>query len=393
MNSNQKFHLLKLLQLFCFLLFSLCSFGQFKILDITRDNRPIPKVDIELVIGNEKYPRSITRNTNDLIEKGTIYVKNDGVVLTLLTSNGNKLTIPGSSTLKYEITKTKEDYQLIGSKKAENIFIEVIKEFTGSVITSGVKKRLIAATDGTVFSLSLADDHLEVALKDGKLNLNHLIKREIKDENVIGNDSKRALFIKEIKQLTVKDGTYPSPDMDFNSQPLLTDDKEIKKFLQKSLVIQRRALLNMGEFSKRAVKYLDYETSIDKGLLSFEQAIENEELEIDVIIQSAFLFADTYLYNDEKEKSKSWLEVGIHFGEIFYKTKSELLVNNNFSEDNELDKAITKSLMYDLLTANEFSAWGYDIKLKLNGCLESSSENPNTYRSNAKNLIDKIEKN
>lgn len=392
MLTSHKFHSLRLLSVLLMMFLSLSCYGQFKILEIKRDNRPIPKVDIELVIGKEKYPRSITRNTNDLTEKGTIYVINDGVILTLQTSNGNTLTIPGSSTLKFDITKTKEDYQLIASKKSENIFIDVIKEFTGSVITSGVKKRLIAATDGTEFSLSLVDDDLEVALRDGKLNLNHLIKREIKDDNVIGNDSKRALFIRENRQLTVNDGAYPGSDNEFNLQPILSGDKEIKRFLQKPFKIQRRTLINMGKFSKRAVKDLDNEVSIDKALVSFEQAVENEELEIDIIIQSAFLFADTYLYNNNIEKSKAWLNVGIYFGEIFYNSKTELLDNNNFSEDNEIDKAISKSLMYDLLTANEFRAWGYDIKLKLNGCLENPSENPSVYRSNAKDLIDKIEK-
>ena len=105
-----------------------------------------------------------------------------------------------------------------------------------------------------------------------------------------------------------------------------------------------------------------------------------------------------YLYDDNLEKSRLWLEVGLHFGKILYDTKQEKLnerLNENIdkSDYKEINNAITKAFRYEMLTANEFRAWGYDIKLKLNGCLENPSENPSKYRSNAKDLLEKIEKN
>ena len=109
------------------------------------------------------------------------------------------------------------------------------------------------------------------------------------------------------------------------------------------------------------------------------------------------MFADAYFYNGDLEKSRAWVEIGIHFGEILYDTKEKKLnarLNENIDESDykEINSAITKSYKYDMLTANEFRAWGYDIKLKLNGCLENSSENPSKYRSNAKKLRDELSK-
>jgi len=396
MITSQRLHSLRLIPFICFLLFTNFAIGQFKVKDIKRGDTKIPKADIVLTIGDDTYPpRTITRSTKDINNKATIRVLDDGITLILTTSNGNDLSISGSNNIvEVDITKEREEYKLINGKKSENVIIDVIKEFTGSVIATGVKKRFTAATDGTIFSLSLDNDNLDIVLKEGSLNVSHLIKKEISDENVIGNNNKRALFIRETRRLTVKDSVYPNMD---NNQPLLSSDKEIKKFLHKPFKEQKTTLINTGSFSKSAIRYLEKETSIDKAILSFEDAIDNGELDIDLIIQSALLFADAYFYNGDLEKSRAWVEIGIHFGEILYDTKEKKLnarLNENIDESDykEINSAITKSYKYDMLTANEFRAWGYDIKLKLNGCLENSSENPSKYRSNAKKLRDELSK-
>jgi hypothetical protein len=401
MLSNQKSNLLRLLTLICLLIFTISSFGQKKniiknILDEDGDTfTGSVKISIKKPTDNESKDSEI--KINDILEsESTIHVKDPYITLVLESYNGTIVEIPGKTILDIKITNENEKYQLLKSESSNYVIVNKLKEYVGSVLATGTKVRLQALTSGTIFSLGLADDELEIALIDGKLNLNHLIKREIKDNIVIDNDSIRSIFIRQNSQLTVKDGTYPDPNNDFNSQPILTGDKEIKKFLRKPFIDQRRILISMGEFSKMAVKELENEVSIDKALLSFEKAIENGEITIDFVIQSALLFADSYLYNDNIEKSKAWLEVGIHYNKIFFDTKQEILensLNNDDSEISEIDKAIINALRYEMLTANEFSAWGYDIKLKLNSCLENPSENPTKYRSNAKDLIKKIEGN
>jgi hypothetical protein len=89
------------------------------------------------------------------------------------------------------------------------------------------------------------------------------------------------------------------------------------------------------------------------------------------------------------------LEIGIHYSKILFENKQKLInddMNNDNSKDGDIEKALTQVLRYELLTANEFTAWAYDIKLKLNGCLENSSENPSKYRFNADELIKAIDK-
>jgi len=399
MKTNEMRYSFRWLSLIYLLFFMISAFGQknniiLNIIDEFGDR--VPSARISFKSKNDSSSKSMMIKINDPIDsEATIHVIDDDITVVLKSYNGTTVEIPGTNIVTYQITNENEKYQLIKSESPKQVIINKLKEYLGSVVATGPTERLQALTSGTIFALSLEGNDLNVALKHGKLNLDHLIKREVKDDNVIGNDNKRALFIRKNKLLTVKDGTYPAPDSDFNDQPLLTGDREIKKFLSKPFNDQKRTLLNKGEFSKKAFKNLENDPSTEKALPSFEKAIENGELTIDLVVQSAFLFADYYLYNDKIEKSRTWLDVGIHFGKIFYDSKQEIL-NNNLKHENmenkEIEKAITNVLRYNMITANEFTAWGYDIKLKLNSCLETSNENPSKYRSNANELSKAIEK-
>jgi hypothetical protein len=379
------------------LFFTISAIGQKNstVSDILLNGRRVPQTKINIKKPADSKSESKTIQINDPIDsEATIHVLDNNITVVLKSFNGTLVKIPGNNIISYSIKSDHERYELIKSESNEKVVINKLKEYLGSVTATGLTERLQALTRGTIFTLSLTDDELEIALEVGKLYLNHLIKREIKDDIVISNDSIRSIFIRQNSQLTVKEGIYPSPDNDLDSLPVLTDDNEIKKFLQKPFLNQKRDFLNMGEFSKRALKELENEVSIDKALLSLEKALENGELTIDFIIQSALLFADFYLYNDNNKKSRTWLEVGIHYNKILFDTKKENLensLNTDGSETSEIDKAIIKGLRYEMLTAIEFSAWGYDIKLKLNGCLENPNENPTKYRLNAIDLIKAID--
>ena len=400
MKTNQKFHLLSPLLLLGFLCFTISVIGQNenKIIDILdEDGSSYPgSIKISLKSANDNVSKEVEVKINDKLDsEATIDVKAPFITLVLKSYNGTKVEIPSKSILDYKISSKNEKYNLLKCEPSSKVKINKLKEFLGSVIATGLTNRLQALTYGTVFSLSLDDYDLNVKLDTGKLKLNHLQKREIMDENVIGNNGKRSLFIRENKTLTVKDGNYPSKANKPDSLPLLNDKKEIKKFLRRPFITQKRELNKMGEFSKKAVKDLEADTSKQNAFLSFDKAIENEELTIDYVAQSALLFADAYLFNDEIEKSRIWLEVGIHYSKKLLEIKQKILENElkkDHNKDMEIEKALTNALRFEVLTANEFSAWAYDIKLKLNGCLENPNENPSKYRSNANNLLKEIKK-
>ena len=400
MKTNRQFHFLSLLFLIGFLCFTNSVIGQNenKIIDILdEDGSSYPgTIKISLKNANDNASKDVEVKINDkLNSEATIDVKAPFITLVLKSYNGTIVEIPSKSILDYKISNKNEKYNLLKCEPSSKVKINKLKEFLGSVIATGMTNRLQALTYGTVFNLSLDDYDLNVQLDTGKLKLNHLIKREIKDENVLDNNGKRSLFIRENKTLTVKDGNYPSPDKKPDSLPILTDKKEIKRFIHKPFINQKRELISKGEFSKSAVKDLEKDNSKENAILSFDEAIENEEISLDYVAQSALLFADAYLFDDEIEKSKIWLEVGIHYSKKLLEEKQKIFedaLKSNNSEGNDIEKALTNALRFEVLTANEFSAWAFDIKLKLNGCLGNPSENPLKYRSNANNLLQEIEK-
>lgn len=398
MNTNQKFNMLRLLFLIGLLCFTNFAFGQNKniVSNILLNGRRVPQTKINFKKSVDSKSESKTIQINDPIDsEATIHVLDENITVVLKSLNGTLVEIPGSNILSFAIKNDNERYELLKSGSNKKVVINKLKEYLGSVIATGLTERLQALTKGTVFELSLDNQELNVKLDTGKLNLTHIIKREIIDDYVLGNDGKRSLFIRENKQLKVKDGIYPNPEANYDSLPVLTDDKEIKKFLRKPFFSQKRELINTGEFSKKAVKDLEIDASKDEALSSFDSALENGELNMEFIIQSSLLFADTYLFNDEIEKSKIWLEVGVHYSNKLLESKPKILesdyLNNDSFEELEIDKAVLNSIRYEVLTANEFSAWAYDIKLKLYGCLENLNENPSKYRSNANKLIKAIE--
>ena len=402
MKTNKKFYKLKLL--ICLLLYANSAIGQGNKSVVeniyTEENFRYPgtiKIAVKTKSGTEI--RDVRRNDSFDADATIEVLKQEGnkkYTLHLNTINGTKVIMPTETVVKMKITKEKESYDLLQIPSNKELRINKLKAYLGNVLTYGLKDRIEALTVGTEFSLIQTNDDLGFKLFHGKLNINHLVKREIKDDKVLDNDGKRSLFIRENSRLTVKDSVYPNPEINYDSLPVLTDDKEIKKFLRKPVLDQKRDLLNRGEYSKKAVKDIEIDASIDEALISFEKAMENDELTIEFIVQSALLFADSYLFNDDIEKSKIWLEVGIHFRNELFEKKQKLideeLDNENYAATN-IEKALRNELMYEMLTVNEFSAWAFDIKLKLHGCLENSKENPSKYRLNAANLLNAIENN
>lgn len=255
---NQNCKLLRIVSLIYLLLFTIEGFAQneTKILNIKNGfGDQVPSVKIKLILNDDENSETTkTYLINDPIEsKATIEViGEEGITVVLKSFNGTIVEIPATYIMKYEITNDNENYKIETEHPTKKVIINKLKEYLGKVTAFGPKEEIEANTYGTIFSLSLADDDLEIELIEGKLNLNHLIKREIKDNSVIGKDSKRAIFVREIKQLTVEEGIYPGPN-NLGIQSLLTNDKEIKRFLRKPFKIQRKILINKGGILKKGI--------------------------------------------------------------------------------------------------------------------------------------------
>ena len=208
MVTSQKSNLLRLISFIYLLLFSISSIAQkeniiINILDEDGDTYSKP-IKISLKNPTDKESKDREVSINDILEsEATIHVKDPYITLVLESTNGTIVEIPGKTILDYKITNENEKYQLLKSESSKEIIINKLKEYVGSVLATGPKVRIQALTKGTIFSLSLVDDDLEIALRRGELDLNHLIKREIKDDNVFDNDSKRSLFIRKNKQFRI----------------------------------------------------------------------------------------------------------------------------------------------------------------------------------------------
>ncbi len=372
---------------FIFIFFSLIltfsGFGQKNFIsDIQLNGRSIPRLEVTLVSPDGKKSKVEIRKDTEISSESIINVPTSGITVFLTSLNGTVTQINGPSTLQIHTTKNREEYRLIQGEEG-NILIEVFKELVGGVTAYGPTNRIQARTQATQFSLVINGKEMSIAVKRGIVDVNLREKFEIKDEAVLDNESKRDIYVRETSRLTKKDSAFNFKPIDTATYSL-AEERDIKRFLRNQFKKQKRSILNSGPDSKAAFKDLEKGAPVEYNLAAFEKARENGELTNDFIIQSSLLFADYYFQKNDLKRSVAWLELGLDLSGKFYDSHQQIL--NYFQGDNELVNAFR----YDMLIANEFFAWGYDLKLRINGCLERAEENPSIYRSNAKDLILKI---
>ncbi len=372
---------------FIFIFFSLIltfsGFGQKNFIsDIQLNGRSIPRLEVTLVSPDGKKSKVEIRKDTEISSESIINVPTSGITVFLTSLNGTVTQINGPSTLQIHTTKNREEYRLIQGEEG-NILIEVFKELVGGVTAYGPTNRIQARTQATQFSLVINGKEMSIAVKRGIVDVNLREKFEIKDEAVLDNESKRDIYVRETSRLTKKDSAFNFKPIDTATYSL-AEERDIKRFLRNQFKKQKRSILNSGPDSKAAFKDLEKGAPVEYNLAAFEKARENGELTNDFIIQSSLLFADYYFQKNDLKRSVAWLELGLDLSGKFYDRHQQIL--NYFQGDNDLVNAFR----YDMLIANEFFAWGYDLKLRINGCLERAEENPSIYRSNAKDLILKI---
>lgn len=383
MKSLKKQYPLRLMSLLCLFLFGLSGYGQNHISDIKKDGRTELTLVIEITPPKGK-PAKTEIKKNTPIKSGTILEVPSKITVFITSSNGNIGQINGPNTVEFTATSTGEEYRVIEGSGTSNVILNVFKKLTGGVLASGPTGEIHARSKLTEFLVTVDGNNAIFELRIGKIDINLKRKIEIKDENKIDSISMRTLFITETTSLGLKDPPFP-----FNSDSVktvsITQDNEIKKFLNTQLNQQKRTLMNSGSRSKQATKFLEKGSSV-KGIELLEEAYNLGELRWDLILQSSLMLADAYLSKDDIKRSKAWLDAGLHFNEYFYKINQE-----KFDHYSQLgNNKITKAFGHDLIVANDFSAWAYTLKLKINGCLENGNENPSKYRRDANQLKKEI---
>ncbi|NNK75532.1 MAG: hypothetical protein HKP42_05640 [Maribacter sp.] len=373
---------------FNFIFFSLiitfCGFGQNFISDIQYEGESIPRLEAILVTADGKKSKVELVKNFAVENESLIVIQSPGESAILTSMNGTITTIKGPSTLEFKTDKNREEYRLIRGDEG-SVFIEVFKELTGGVTAYGPTNRIQARTRSTKFLLDLNKQLVTIQVIKGVVDINRQQKIEIQDSTVIGNDNKRALYVQKTARLREQDSSRVYNPVEMNVESL-TYEKDIDRVFKDQFKKQKKAIKRAGSISKSAFKQVDGGAN-DIGILSFEEAIEGGELRIELCIQSALLFADSYLRRNDIERSSSWLEAGLHFRKKLYEDNAEDL--KNFQNNPEMVNAFK----YDMLIANELSAWGFELKLKLNGCLENPDENPSVFRENAKALLANLKSN
>jgi len=381
MKTNQKFHALRILSLVCMLFFTFSLNGQNVISDIKQGGET--KTELFIKITPPKgQPSNVKIRKNSTISSGSILEVPSNTVVFITSSNGNIGQIIGPNTVEFTASAKGEEYRVLDGSGTSNVLVKVFKQLTGGVLTSGPTGEIHARSRLTEFLIAYDGNETNFELLEGKIDVNRRQRVEIKDESKIDSTKTRALFITATSQLTPKD-----PKLSFNSDNAesisLNTENEINKFLDKQLGNQKRTFTKAGAKAKKATKLLENGVT-DKGIEQMEQAYEDGEIRLDFIVQSALMLSDSYFRNEDLEKSRSWLDAGLHFSKLLYDMNKE-----KFDHFSKIGKnKVAKAFGYDLIIANEYNTWGFTLKSRINGCLENENENPSKFRRNA-NLLRK----
>lgn len=236
---------------------------------------------------------------------------------------------------------------------------------------------------------------------EGKVALNYRYKIEMEDSIVNFNDSKKRVLyltrsVDSVKYLSAKDTLYAfNPDR--LKKPPLNTEESIDKFFKDELRKQTRFLKSSGTYSKHGFKAISIGQN-EEGIAAYKKAIELGEMTSERFIQASLILAEAnHEMNAKKNIANSgfqhrkinkhgWLEASIHFiheVDSIRKEKYEFYNNKDNKEDH---KDITKVMGQDFILSKQYLAWAYTVKLKLNGCLESSDQNPKTILKEAEKI-------
>ena len=374
MKTNQKTNSLLLFLFFLISSSVFYCYGQKNIFsDLKRDGVSVEKLKIKIT-PPKGQTKEIEVSKKTPIESGSIVEVSSKIDIYITSLNGNIGHITGPNAVEFTATETGEEYRVINGSGTSNVIVKVFKQLTGGVLTSGPTGEIHARSRLTEFLLAVDENYEKFELIEGKIDINRRQKFEINNENKIDSIKTRAIYVTESKQLNLKNSKYNFKSDSIKAIPLL-EDHEIKKFFDYQFNQQKKNLTKAGSKSKQAFKYLD-NGDLDNGLQLLEEAYNEGEIRCDLIIQSSLIITESYFINDNLKKSKAWLEVGLHFSDLFYKINKD-----KFEHYSKLgNDKIIKAFGYDFIVSNEYKTWVYTLKARINGCLENENENPSKFR-------------
>jgi len=109
-----------------------------------------------------------------------------------------------------------------------------------------------------------------------------------------------------------------------------------------------------------------------EGISNYEKAIEEGEIGVDKFIQGSLILVEAYFEKNALNERAVWLDAALHFIK-----KTEAANREKYDHFKELGfESAMKAFGHDLALSNDYFAWAFTVKLKLNNCLESADENP-----------------
>jgi len=358
---------------------------QGEIVNILSGNIPIDGAKIILTAPKGK-PQEInakkrtSSQSGTKIEDGSILEVPSNITIVIKSANNNEATIKGHEVILFNVSNKSENYRKLDEDNEGSLLIKIGKkldkfgnEIAGAITeTTSANGSFNAAADFTEWILSSDGSELDFEIKEGQISINSRSKIEIKDDVIETQDSlNRVLYVDE----TLGHVNLKIPNFKVNPSEIptktLTSDKEIDNFFNSEFKKQKQNLKRNGLNSLSGFKALEQGFS-SEGISNYEKAIEEGEIGVDKFIQGSLILVEAYFEKNALNERAVWLDAALHFIK-----KTEAANREKYDHFKELGfESAMKAFGHDLALSNDYFAWAFTVKLKLNNCLESADENP-----------------
>jgi len=317
------------------------------------------------------------------IEDGSILEVPSNITIVIKSANNNEATIKGHEVILFNVSNKSENYRKLDEDNEGSLLIKIGKkldkfgkEIAGAITeTTSANGSFNAAADFTEWYMSSDGTELNFEIREGQISINSRSKIEIKDDIIEIKDSlNRVLYVDEIlEHVNLKTPNFKVNPAEIPTKAL-TSQKEIDNFFNAEFRKQKQILKGNGPNSSSGYKALEQGLS-SEGISHYEQAIAEGEIGVDKFIQGSLILVEAYFQKNALKERAVWLDAALHFIE-----KTEAVNRENYNHFKELGfETAMKAYGHDLALSNDYFAWAFTVKLKLNNCLESANENPLRY--------------
>jgi len=396
MISNQKLNTLQLFLVFLMLLCGLTSsYGQWgEIIKIEQNGKSLDIIEIYIANQNgvrEKFlinKKTPSKEAYKVIDGSIIEVPKN-TIIGIKSINTNYLEIVAvthEKIVEYLVSGHRELYRIIDENNSGNLLTRVINKIAGGVTTANITDTEDGGAESTVWKVWNKGENLNFEHFEGKVAMNFRSKIEMEDDIIkLDGENKRVLYLTEtVDYLSKKNKSYAFIPDSLAKVPL-TSEETIDKFFKIELNKQSRILKLSGSHAKKGFKMLG-QGHYEEGIAEYTKAIELGEIDTDRFIQASLILTEAYhemnakknIANSGFQSSKiksnldTWLDASLHF--IIEADSLKNVKYVNFQKNGH--KNIAKAFGYDLVLSKQYLAWAYIVKLKLNGCLENTDQNP-----------------